>query len=161
LGALGRMTSRMRVTLGESLASIQRFDVPIEQITTPSLEALQAYTLGQRARARGAEIESIAFFQRAVELDPKFASAYTNLSTIYSNLGEVEPARRCARLAYERREPVSERERLSITYQYHYQVTGDQARATEALEVWKQSFPREFQPVNSLAVIHNFLGRFE
>jgi DNA-binding winged helix-turn-helix (wHTH) protein/tetratricopeptide (TPR) repeat protein len=161
LATLGRMTSRLRGTLGESLASIQRFDVPIEQITTPSLEALQAYTLGQRARARGAEIESIAFFERAVELDPKFASAYTNLSTIYSNLGEAERARDYARLAYERREPVSERERLSITYQYHYQVTGDQTRATEALEVWKQSFPREFQPVNSLAVIHNFLGRFE
>ncbi len=161
LGTLGTMASRLRGTLGESLASIQRFDVPIEQITTPSLEALQAYTLGQRARARGEEIESIAFFQRAVDLDPRFASAYTTLSTIYSNLGEAEAAKKYARLAYERREPVSERERLSITYQYHYQVTGDQPRATETLEVWKQSFPREFQPANSLAVIHNFLGRFE
>jgi eukaryotic-like serine/threonine-protein kinase len=161
LGTLGTMASRLRGTLGESLASIQRFDVPIEQITTPSLEALQAFTLGQRARARGEEIESIAFFQRAVDLDPKFASAYTTLSTIYSNLGEAEAAKKYARLAYERREPVSERERLSITYQYHYQVTGDQPRATETLDVWKQSFPREFQPANSLAVIHNFLGRFE
>jgi eukaryotic-like serine/threonine-protein kinase len=161
LAVLGRMASRLRGTLGESLASIQRFDVPIEQITTPSLEALHAYTFGQRARARGEEIESIAFFQRAVELDPKFAAAYTILSTVYSNLGETEPADQYARLAYEQRDQVSERERLSITYQYHYQVTGDQPRATEALEVWKQSFPREFQPANSLAVIHNFLGRFE
>jgi DNA-binding winged helix-turn-helix (wHTH) protein/tetratricopeptide (TPR) repeat protein len=161
LGALGSMASRLRRTLGESLASIQRFDAPIEQITTPSLEALQAYTLGQRARARGGEIEAIPFFLRAVELDPKFASAYTSLSTVYSNLGEAEPAERYARLAYERGDQVSERERLSISYQYHYQVTGDQSRATETLEVWKQSFPREFQPVNSLAVIHNYLGRFE
>jgi DNA-binding winged helix-turn-helix (wHTH) protein/tetratricopeptide (TPR) repeat protein len=161
LRTLGAMASRLRGTLGESLASIQRFDVPIEQITTPSLEALQAFTLGQRARARGEEIESIAFFQRAVDLDPKFASGYTALSTIYSNLGEAEAAKKYAQQAYERREPVSERERLSITYQYHYQVTGDQDRATETLEVWKQSFPREFQPANSLAVIHNFLGRFE
>ena len=92
LGALGKMASRLRGTLGESLASIQRFDVPIEQITTPSLEALHAFTLGQRARARGSEIESIPFFQRAVELDPKFASAYTMLSTVYSNLGEAESA---------------------------------------------------------------------
>jgi eukaryotic-like serine/threonine-protein kinase len=161
LGALGRMASRLRGTLGESLASIRRFDVPIEQITTPSLEALHAFTLGQRARARGAEIESIAFFQRAIELDPKFASAFTSLSTVYSNLGEANPAEHYARLAYERRDQVSERERLSITYQYHYRVTGDQTRATETLEVWKQTFPREYQPANSLALIHNFLGRFE
>jgi eukaryotic-like serine/threonine-protein kinase len=161
LGTLGQMASRLRRTLGESLASIERFDVPIENITTPSLEALHAFTFGQRARARGSEIESIPFFQRAVELDPKFASAYTMLSTVYSNLGEAEPAKQYARLAYEQRDQVSERERLSITYQYYYQVKGDQTRATEALEVWKESFPREMQPVNALAFIHNFLGRFD
>src|SRR5262245_28240202 len=161
LGALGRMASRLRRTLGESLASIQRFDVPIEQITTPSLEALHAYTVGQRARARGAEIESIVFFQRAVELDPKFASAYASLSTVFSNLGEADRAKEYARLAYEQRGQVSERERLSLTYQYYDQVKGDLTRATEILEVWKQSFPREYQPVNSLTLIHNFLGRFE
>jgi DNA-binding winged helix-turn-helix (wHTH) protein/tetratricopeptide (TPR) repeat protein len=161
LGTLGKMASRMRGTLGESLASIQRFDAPIDQITTPSLEALHAYTLGQRARARGGEIESIPFFQRAAEFDPKFASAYASLSTVFSNLGEAEPAQRYARLAYERRDQVSERERLSIAYQYHSEVTGDQSRAIEILEVWKQSFPRAFQPANTLAVIDNFLGRFE
>ena len=161
LGALGNMASRLRRTLGESLASIERFDAPIESITTPSLEALHAFTFGQRARARGSEIESIPFFHRAVELDPKFASAYTMLSTVYSNLGEAESAKQYARLAYEQRDQVSERERLSITYQYYYQVKGDQTRATEALEVWKQSFPREMQPVNGLAFIHNFLGRFD
>jgi len=161
LGTLGGMASRMRRTLGESLASIQRFDAPVDQITTPSLEALNAFTLGQRARARGGEIESIPFFQRAAELDPRFASAYASLSTVYSNLGEAEPARTYARLAYERRDQVSERERLSITYQYHSEVTGDQSRAMQTLEVWKQSFPSAFQPVNSLALIHNFLGRFE
>jgi DNA-binding winged helix-turn-helix (wHTH) protein/tetratricopeptide (TPR) repeat protein len=161
LGSLSVMASRLRRTLGESLASIQRFDAPIEQITTPSLQALQAFTLGQRTRARGGEIDSIPFFRRAVELDPKFASAYASLSTIYSNLGEDEPAEEYARLAYERRDQVSERERLSITYQYHFLVTGDQSKATEALEVWKQVYPREYQPVNALAVTHNFLGRFD
>jgi eukaryotic-like serine/threonine-protein kinase len=161
LGALGSMASRLRRRLGESLASIQRFDAPIEDITTPSLEALHAYTHGQRARARGEEIESIAFFQRAAELDPRFAAAYTSLSTVYSNLGEASRAEQYARTAYELRDRVSERERLSITYQYHDQVTGDQERATETLEIWKQAFPREFQPANSLAYTHNFLGRFE
>jgi DNA-binding winged helix-turn-helix (wHTH) protein/tetratricopeptide (TPR) repeat protein len=105
--------------------------------------------------------QSIPFFLRAIEIDPGFAVAYVSLSRIYSNLGEVECAREYAKLAYDRRELVSERDRLSIDYQYHYEVTGDQARASQTLEVWKRSFPQEFQPANSLALIHNFLGRFD
>ena len=105
--------------------------------------------------------EAIPFFLRAVELDPKFASAYVSLSRIYSNLGEFERAKEYARLAYEQREHVGQRERLSIMYQYHYQVTGNQTEATRTLEVWKTSFPEEFQPPNSLAFIHNVLGKFE
>jgi DNA-binding winged helix-turn-helix (wHTH) protein/tetratricopeptide (TPR) repeat protein len=104
--------------------------------------------------------ESIPFFLRAVELDPKLATAYTSLSRIYSNLGEADRARDYAKLAYELRNYVGERERLSITYQYHFEVTGDQSRATETLEEWKQAFPDEFQPVNGLTLIHNFLGNF-
>ena len=109
----------------------------------------------------GHPAESIPFFLRAVELEPNFAAAYTALSRIYSNLGEAEQATDYAKLAYARREQVSERERLSITYQYHYEVTGDQVRATQSLEEWKHAFPEDFRPVNSLALIHNFLGRFE
>ncbi|MGH8523550.1 MAG: tetratricopeptide repeat protein, partial [Gammaproteobacteria bacterium] len=105
--------------------------------------------------------EAIPFFLRAVELDPNFASAYVSLSRIYSNLGEVERAREYAKLAYEQREHVSERERLSIMYQYHHEVTGDQASAGQTLEIWKQSFPQEFQPANSLAFMYNVLGQFE
>ena len=105
--------------------------------------------------------EAIPFFLRAVELDPNFASAYVSLSRIYSNLGEVERAREYAKLAYEHRDHVSERERLSIIYQYYYEVTGDQTRAIDTLEVWKQSFPQEFQPANSLAFSHNILGQFD
>ncbi|HYZ87478.1 MAG TPA: tetratricopeptide repeat protein [Bryobacteraceae bacterium] len=148
LPVLGNMASRVRRALGESLASIQRFDAPIEQTTTRSLEALRAYTLGQRQRATGNEIQSISFFQRAVELDPDFAAAYTSLSNTYSNLGEAERAKEYARLAFEHREGVSERERLYITYQYHDVVTGDQVGVIPTLELWKQSFPREFQPAN-------------
>jgi DNA-binding winged helix-turn-helix (wHTH) protein/tetratricopeptide (TPR) repeat protein len=109
----------------------------------------------------GHPAESVPFFLRAVELDPNFAAAYVSLSRIYSNLGEAERARDYARLAYERREQVSGRERLSITYQYHFEVTGNQSQATQTLEEWKRSYPLEFQPVNSLTVIHNFLGDFE
>ena len=161
LQAIGKMASRMRGALGESLASIQRFDAPIEQTTTPSLEALRSYALGQRQRAMGNEIQSIGFFQRAIELDPDFASAYNSLSNIYSNLGEAGRAIEFAKLAFERRSRVSERERLYITYQYYDVVTGDLSRAIQTLEIWKQSFPREFQPVNSLTSIHNLLGHYE
>jgi DNA-binding winged helix-turn-helix (wHTH) protein/tetratricopeptide (TPR) repeat protein len=105
--------------------------------------------------------ESIPFFRRAIELDPNLASAYVSLSRIYSNLGEAERAKLYAKLAYEQREHVGERGQLSITYQYHFEVTGDQWRASETLEGWKQQFPTDFQPVNSLALIHNFLGRFD
>jgi predicted ATPase/DNA-binding winged helix-turn-helix (wHTH) protein len=105
--------------------------------------------------------EAIPFFLKAVELDSNFAIAYVSLSRIYSNLGEVELAKQYAKQAYELREHATERELLSILYQYHYEVTGDQTRATEILETWKRSFPDEFQPANSLALIHNLLGDFE
>jgi eukaryotic-like serine/threonine-protein kinase len=105
--------------------------------------------------------ESAPYFLKAIELDPDFVAAYTSLSRIYSNIGEGEPAKEYARRAYERRDRVDERERLSITYQYHFEVTGDQARAGETLEAWKQAFPLDFQPVSSLAVMHNFLGNFD
>ena len=105
--------------------------------------------------------ESIPFFLRAIELDPNFVSAYVTLSRIYSNLGDANQAKEYATLAYERREQAGARDRLSITYLYHYEVTGDQPRATETLENWKQAFPEEFRPVNSLTLIHNFLGQFE
>jgi tetratricopeptide (TPR) repeat protein len=110
---------------------------------------------------QGYHAESIPFFERAVEIDPNFAAAYVSLSRIYSNLGEAERAAEYARLAYERRDHVSTRDRLSITYQFHYEVTGDQSQATRTLEEWKQVFPLEFQPANSLTVIHNFPGNFE
>jgi DNA-binding winged helix-turn-helix (wHTH) protein/tetratricopeptide (TPR) repeat protein len=105
--------------------------------------------------------ESIPFFLRAIETDPDLAPAYISLSRIYSNLGETERAKDYARLAYQHREHSSEHDRLSIAYQYHYEVTGDQSQANQTLEIWKQAFPLEFQPANSLAVIHNFLGDFE
>jgi DNA-binding winged helix-turn-helix (wHTH) protein/tetratricopeptide (TPR) repeat protein len=104
--------------------------------------------------------ESIPFFLRAVEIDPTFAAAYIGLSRIYSNLGESARAKEYAKLAYAQLERASERDRLSIIYQYHYEVTGDQSRANQTLETWNQSFPLEFQPANSLAFSHNLLGNF-
>ncbi len=105
--------------------------------------------------------ESIPFFLRALELDPTFAAAHVALSRVYSNLGEIARGKDHARLAYEHRDCVGERDRLSISYQYHYEVTGHQQRANETLETWKRRFPLEFQPANALALIYNFLGVFD
>jgi DNA-binding winged helix-turn-helix (wHTH) protein/tetratricopeptide (TPR) repeat protein len=105
--------------------------------------------------------ESIPFFLAAIELDPTLVPAYVSLSRIYSNLSDAARARDYARLAYERRDNAGERERLSIAYQYHFEVTGNQSRATDTLEAWKVAYPREFQPVNGLAHVHCLLGRFE
>jgi serine/threonine protein kinase/tetratricopeptide (TPR) repeat protein len=161
LPKLGTLSSSLRTTLGESLPSIQRFDVPIEQATTPSLAALKAYAMGIAERRKGRELESIAFFNQAIELDPEFAAAYTMLSTVYGSLGEWRQSEEQARLAYARHKRVSERERLLIEYQYHDRVTGDQDKAAETLEVWKLSYPRDARPVNALALIHNRYGRYD
>ncbi|HXW04116.1 MAG TPA: protein kinase [Vicinamibacterales bacterium] len=161
LGSLGRIASSMRRSLGESVASLERHNVTIEEATTGSLEALRSYTAGTARRAAGAEIESIPFFERAIALDPEFALAYTTLSSLYGGLGETGRGEEYARLAYEHRDGVSERERLFITYQYHDRVTGDQTRAREALEVWTRSYPRDYRPANALAVLLIRLGDYE
>ena len=161
LETLGRMASQLRTTVGESLRSVREFDVPVAQATTPSLEALRAYTLGLEERRRGAELEAIPFLERALELDPGFAAAATTLSTVYGNLGEASRSIDYARLAYGQRNKVSQRERLFVTYQYYDRVTGDLKQAADTLDVWKRTFPNDFQPANALAIIHNRLGRYE
>jgi tetratricopeptide (TPR) repeat protein/predicted Ser/Thr protein kinase len=161
LADLGTISSSMRTKLGESLQSMQRFDVPIEQVTTPSLTALEAYTLGLEERRRGRELESVAFFNQAIENDREFASAYTTLSTVYGSLGEWGRSEEFARLANSVTRRVSERERLFITYQFHDRVTGNQDRAAETLELWKAAYPRDSRPPNALALIYNRTGRYE
>jgi len=161
LRALGSAATRLRGRLGESLATLRAYDTPIEQATTPSLEALKAYALALKERARGAEIESIPFLQRAIELDPDFASAWMALSTVYGNLGESARAAEFAGKAFAAREHVSERERLSITHQYYDRITGELDKSAEALALWEKSYPRDYRPSNSLAVLYNRAGQYE
>ena len=161
LPALGAMSRRVRTTLGESLPSIQRFDVPIEQATTPSLTALKAYTLGLEERRRGRDLESVAFFNQAIEIDHEFASAYATLSTVYGSLGEWRRSEDYAQQAYDRRARVSEREKLFVTYQFHDRVTGNEDEAAATLALWKASYPRDVRPANALALIYNRLGRYD
>jgi serine/threonine protein kinase/tetratricopeptide (TPR) repeat protein len=160
LSVLGRIASSMRAKLGESLATIQKFDAPIEQATTRSLDALKAYALGVAERAKGNEVGAIALLKRAVALDPAFASAHSALSSIYGSLGETDERSTYARLAYQHRDHVSERERLYIEYQ-HYDAAGEEPRAIEILEVWKQLYPRDYRPANALAVSFNRIGRYD
>jgi tetratricopeptide (TPR) repeat protein/tRNA A-37 threonylcarbamoyl transferase component Bud32 len=160
LGALGRLTAEMRSSLGESGASLASHNVPIEDATTPSLEALKAYTEAAARRASGAEMDSIRLLEHAIAVDPQFALAYTTLSSVYGGLGETGRSEEFARLAYEHRERVSERERLFIAYQYHDRYTGNQLKTREALEVWKRTYPRDYRPANALAVLLNRLGDY-
>ncbi|HEV8230238.1 MAG TPA: protein kinase [Candidatus Limnocylindria bacterium] len=160
LRALGQLTSDVRRSLGESVASLARNNTPIEEATTPSLEALKAYTEAVARRANGQEAKAVELLERAIAIDPQFALAHTTLSSIYGGFGETGRSEEYARLAYEHRARVSERERLFITYQYHDRVTGDQLKAREALEVWKRTYPKDYRPSNALALLHIRLGNY-
>jgi tetratricopeptide (TPR) repeat protein len=160
LGALGKSASRMREKLGESLGSIQKLDTPIEQATTPSLEALKAFSLGQGARTKS-ELDAIPFFKRAIELDPNFAMAYARLGTVYNNLGENEISETYRKKAFELRDRVSELEKLYIMAHYYNAVTGEVQKAIETYRLWKQLYPRDWAAPNNLAVIYNQMGQFE
>lgn len=158
LKALGEGTTKLRERLGESLSSIEKFDTPLEQATTPSLEALKSYSLGERIPS---DAQAVAFFQRAVELDPNFAVAYAALGIAYSNLSEPDQASEDARRAYELRERASEREKFSVTADYYQVVTGELDKANQTCELWAQTYPWDHAPRNLLGVNDEFLGRYE
>lgn len=132
LKSLDLSVSAMRTKLGESLASVQKFDTPIEEATTASLEALKAYSIGRRTGFAKGDLA-------AVELDPKFALAYRALAAAYTNLGQATRARENATRAFELRERVSERERYAIDSYYYSWVTGEVEKSNEVYEFGKQS----------------------
>jgi eukaryotic-like serine/threonine-protein kinase len=161
LKALGDATTKMRARLGESLASVEKYDTPPETVTTSSLEALQAYTLGHRAmNVKNDGAAAISFFQQAISLDPNFAMAWAGLGTSYGNLGETARAAENMRKAYELRERVSERERFLIAARYEYFVTGDLEAARKIYEMWAQTYPRDGTPHASLGTVYCNLGEY-
>jgi eukaryotic-like serine/threonine-protein kinase len=161
LDALGKVASEIRGKLGESLSSIRKFDTPIQEATTPSLEALKAYSLGLKTwESGGGEFPAIPFFRRAVEIDPNFALAYANLGAVYSNLGQENLARENVSKAYELRERVSERERYWISAQY-YHVTGEWERENQICELWAQSYPRDDGAPGILGDLYMLGGQWE
>ncbi len=161
LDALGRASSAMRRKLGESLASIEKLDTPLREATTSSLEALKAFTLGQERQGEGRQPEAIPFYQRAIELDPNFATAYTSLAFVYRNRGERGNAKTHFTKAFELRNRASEMERLHIAASYYPFVTGETQKAIETLEVLKQTYPRDRRPWNNLGVYYAFVGQRE
>lgn len=159
VGALGEAAAGLRRQLGESLASVQKYDVPLGQATTSSLEALEAYSLGRKAYWESGFAEALPFWQRAIELDPNFALVYKDLGLAYSNLGENELAAENLRKAYELRDRVSKRERLYILGQYYEIALGDLEKARETYEVWATTYRQDAIAHGSLAVAYSMLGQ--
>ena len=158
LKALGSASSQLRMKLGESLASVEKFDMPLEQATTSSLEALKAFTLGDGQHNMGEDTAAIPFYQRAIELDPNFAMAYARLGTCYNNTGQTELGAQNTQKAFERKDRASERERLYITSHY-YETRGDIDKTIQAYELFKQTYPRNSTPRTNLAGhLHQFGG---
>jgi serine/threonine protein kinase/Flp pilus assembly protein TadD len=160
LKALSKAAASLRTKLGESLASVQKFDVPVEA-TTPSLEALKAYSMGITTGRTKGDAEAIPFMKRAIELDPNFAMAYVGLAVEYANLGRASLAAENAKRAYDLRDRVSERERYRISAFYFQYVTGEVEKATEAYELWAKSYPRDQVPHGNLAYIYSALGQYD
>jgi serine/threonine protein kinase/tetratricopeptide (TPR) repeat protein len=160
LKSLGAAASALRGKLGESLATIQKFDVPVEA-TTPSLEALKAYSMGITTGRTKGDAEAIPFMKRAIELDPNFAMAFVGLGVEYANLGQASLAAEYARKAYDLRDRVSDRERYRISAFYFQYVTGEVEKATEAYELWAKTYPRDMVPHTNLGTIYSALGQYD
>jgi eukaryotic-like serine/threonine-protein kinase len=161
LEALGKAASAMRNKLGESLSSVQKYDAPPENVTTPSLEALKAYSLGYQAMTlRNDYAAAIALFQRAISLDSNFAMAYARMGTCYSVLNDNVRAAETIGRAYELRRDVSEREKLYIVSHYEHFVTGNMEAARKAYELSVQTYPRD-TPLGNLGAVYSELGSYE
>jgi len=161
LGALDSVASAIRAKLGESLASIQKFNTPLVEVTTPSLEALQAYTLGWQAHLNGDQSAAVDSFERAISLDPNFAMAYATLGTAYGSLGESGLSAANTQKAYDLRDRVSEREKLYISSHYEENVTGHLERAVQLYHLWAQTYPRDMVPVGHLSMDYATLGQHD
>jgi len=158
LAALGTATSQIRTKLGESLSSVEKLSTPLEQATTPSLEALQAYSLARKLRERGAPADdAIPFLKRAIELDPNFALAYASLSTYYADK-DRDLSAKYAMKAFDLRSNVSERERLSISMVYYERVTGELDKLIETLKLMEEEYPREARPRCHLGSVYDRVG---
>ncbi len=161
LKALDAAVVSLRGKLGESLSTVQKYATPLAEATTPSLEALKAYSLGKKIQLVKGPTAALPLFKRAVELDSNFAEAYQAMSIIYSNLDEAGRAAENAHKAYELREKVSPPERFSIEASHYMDGTGELEKAVQVYELWQQTYPRDVVPYTNLGTISNILGSWE
>ncbi len=160
LNALGSGADKLRGKLGESLASIQKFDKPLQEVTTSSLEALKAFTQADELREKGDALPPVALYLRAIELDPNFAMAYARVGNQYLTVGQIDLARQNFQKAFELKERASEREKFYITDKY-YDGTGQWEQTIQALELYIQTYPNDSAPRVNLSVAYQTLGDFD
>ncbi len=160
LRALGTATVQIRRRLGESLASLEGFNTPIEEATTPSLEALRAYNLGLGQHYNADDVSAIPFYQRAIELDPDFTMAYAALGTSYGNLRESDLSLKYMRMAFERRNRATERERLYVSGHYYDFVTGEVEESIKTYQLWARTYPKDFVAHTNLGFDYIETGEF-
>jgi DNA-binding winged helix-turn-helix (wHTH) protein/tetratricopeptide (TPR) repeat protein len=162
LDALGKTAADIRNKLGESLSTVQKFDTPLEQATTPSLEALKAFNSGRKVQFATGSAAAIPFFKRAIELDPNFALAQAWLGRVYGDIGEFRTSADYSRRAYELRDRASEREKYFISAHFHIAVTGNLEMAEQSCKLCIQAYPRAEMPHDFLAgIIYQFEGQYE
>ncbi len=160
LEALGKAASEIRTKLGESLTTVTKFDTPVQQASTSSLEALQAYSRGYSLISSNDNQGAIVQLKRAIALDPNFAMAYAAMGTAYLGMGEDTPSSEALRKAYELRDRVSERERYYIESHYEGNVTGDLEKSRQIYDAWAESYPRDDVPPTNLGVIYSLTGKY-
>jgi len=160
LKMLGQETARLRQELGESLSSIRRFKVA-DLVTTPSLDALKAWSAAETVRSEKGDRACLPFLRRAVELDPEFAMAHAKLATVHINLQETSLSTASMEKAYALRERVSEKEKYYIDSHYYEFATGEMERASQVYELWGQTYPRSSTPLVQLSGIHLTMGQYE
>jgi len=160
LGSLGSASAKIREKLGESLASVQQFDKPLDQATTSSLEALKAFTLADQLHSQLEDVQAMPLYERAIELDPNFALAHLRLAVVAGNTLQFTLWTKETAKAFELRDRTSEYERLYITA-YYYLQTGDIEKSTQGWELMKQTYPRDSVSRTNVAVDYGFLGQFE
>ena len=161
LEALGQATAQLRGQLGESLTSVKKFDAPLADATTSSLEALKAYSLGLKAHNEKGVMDALPYFQHAIELDPNFAMAYVQVGNVYSSAAEVERPSEYYKKAFDLRDHASERERHEITGGYYDTVTGEQEKAIQAYMEYIRSYPRQANAYNRLGNVYASLGQYD
>jgi len=162
IAALGRAGSELRRSLGESLSSLEKYNAPLDLATTSSLEALQAYRTGQTLYRSGKRRESVPFFERAVEVDPQFCSAYSMLGSVYHSLSDEQASRKNFARAFELKDRrLTQEENFQTTALYHSSITGNLDKASAVLVLYKQAYPRSAFAFNALGITYAQMGRVE